>query len=94
MAAASLEDTSVFAKVSGSTGGKTDARRALEAAKTSGNTITLPMTVHEEDRMDANGTIAYLKSLLQCESRLSDPLDDIQMIFEKIQKWKDTMKDE
>jgi len=29
-----------------------------------------------------------------CESRVSDPLDDIEMIFEKIQKWKDTMKDE
>jgi len=53
MAAASLEDTSVFAKVSGSIGGKTDARRALEAAKESGNTVTLPMTVHPEDRMDA-----------------------------------------
>ena len=33
MAAASMEDTSVFAKVSGSVGGKTDARRALDAAK-------------------------------------------------------------
>jgi Ca2+-binding EF-hand superfamily protein len=33
MAAASMEDTSVFAKVSGSVRGKTDARRALEAGK-------------------------------------------------------------
>lgn len=43
MAAASMLDTSVFAKVSGSMGGgKTDARKALEAAKASGNTVTLP----------------------------------------------------
>lgn len=94
MAAASMEDTSVFAKVSGSVGGKTDARRAMEEAKKSGNTVTLPMTVLPEDRMDAQGTISYLKALLMCESRVSDPLDDIEMIFEKIQKWKDTMKDE
>jgi Ca2+-binding EF-hand superfamily protein len=33
MAAASLEDTSVFAKVSGSIGGKTDARRAMDAVR-------------------------------------------------------------
>jgi hypothetical protein len=39
--------------------------------------------------MDAAGTIKYLKELLVCESRVSDPLDDIQLIFEKIQTWKD-----
>ena len=47
----------------------------------------------EKDRMTSETTIAHLKALLLCESRLSDPLDDIQMIFQKISKWKETMKD-
>lgn len=64
MAAASLEDTTLFAKVSGSVGGKNDARRAMEAAKVSGNTLTLPMTVAEADRMTSETTIAHLKALL------------------------------
>jgi Ca2+-binding EF-hand superfamily protein len=93
MAAASLEDTSVFAKVSGSVGGKTDARRALDNAKQTGNSVTLPQTVAPNDRMDAKGTVFYLKELLACESRVSDPLDDIQMIFEKIQTWKEKAGD-
>ena len=43
--------------------------------------------------MDSAGTVMYLKELLACESRVSDPLDDIQLIFEKIQKWKDKAGD-
>jgi hypothetical protein len=39
--------------------------------------------------MDAFQVVDALKALLACESRVSDPLDDIMMIFEKIQKWKD-----
>jgi hypothetical protein len=49
--------------------------------------------VAQKDRMDAKGTIFYLKELLACESRVNDPLDDIQLIFEKIQTWKEKAGD-
>ena len=37
--------------------------------------------------------VAYLKGLLNVENEVKDPLDDIKVIFDKIQVWKEKMGD-
>ena len=51
------------------------------------------MTVLPEDRMTAPDTIKHLQNLIQTNSRISEPDDEILIIFEKIQKWKDSLGD-
>ena len=52
------------------------------------NTIKYQDTVAPEDRVTHEQVIKYLKDLVTCENRVDDPIDDIQLIFEKIQAWK------
>ena len=42
------------------------------------------MTVLPEDRMTAPDTIKHLQNLIQTNSRISEPDDEILIIFEKI----------
>ena len=58
------------------------------AAQKSAKSVTLPDTVKPEDRMDHTAIINAFKGLLAAENRLQDPLDEIQLIFEKLTRWK------
>lgn len=88
MAAGSSADTANFKKVSSAVGGGASQKKALQAAKDSGNSLTILDTVRPQDRLTHEEVINYLKGLLQCENRVQDPIDDIQVIFEKISAWK------
>jgi len=46
------------------------------------------MTVLPEDRVTHTETIALFKKLSAAEARISDPLDDIRAIADKIMSWK------
>lgn len=48
----------------------------------------MPDMVKAEDKMDSAMIIKAYKDLLSCENRIQDPIDDIQMIFQKITAWK------
>ena len=83
-------DTSQYSKISGALkgpGGK--AKGAVQKPKEGGASVTLVDTVRPEDRLTHGEVIEHLKGLAQCENRVQDPIDDIQLIFEKIQAWKE-----
>lgn len=86
----SQADTSQYSKISGALKppGKSGGGKAAVAKKEGAVTITMVDTVRPEDRLKHNEVIDHLKGLAQCENRVQDPIDDIQLIFEKIQKWK------
>ena len=48
----------------------------------------LASLVKKKDRLKAAQTIEYLKEFLEVAERLGKPLDDVEAIFDKIQKWK------
>ena len=45
---------------------------------------SLPDLVKKEHRLNESGVIKYLQDLITCSDKLQDPLDDIQVIFDKI----------
>lgn len=49
--------------------------------------------VKKKDRLKAAHVIDYLEQLVECAQRVADPLDDIERIFTKIQKWKQSFGD-
>lgn len=40
--------------------------------------------LNQEDELTGEEVITYLKSFLDCESRVHDPKDEIKIIFDKI----------
>jgi len=46
-----------------------------------------------EDRLNSKEVVGYLKALQEVQKKVKDPLDDIEAIFNKIQKWKQKMGD-
>jgi len=44
--------------------------------------------VHKHDRLKSQHSIAYMKLLLDTYDRIGEPLDEIEVIFDKILKWK------
>lgn len=49
--------------------------------------------VRPEDKLTSKQVIAFLNGLIQTKNKVADPLDDIETIFNKIQKWKEAMGD-
>jgi len=58
--------------------------RSSEAA----HSVTLDQMVLPEDRVNPDMVKHYMQKLIQCESRVSEPQDEIMAIFEKITEWK------
>ena len=50
--------------------------------------IKKPDLVLKEDRIDAEEMVKWVENLIDCESRVNEPQDDIKMIFDKITAWK------
>ena len=75
MAYRSGVDTSAFQK------NGVNGKQASPAKKKPTKSLTMPAMVKPEDRMDSNMIINAYKSLLSCENRIADPIDDIQLIF-------------
>ena len=75
MAYRSGVDTSAFQK------NGVNGKQASPAKKKPTKSLTMPEMVKPEDRMDSNMIINAYKSLLSCENRIADPIDDIQLIF-------------
>jgi len=44
--------------------------------------------VNQADKMNSKQVIEYLKMLLATEDKVKNPIDEIEAIFNKIQKWK------
>jgi len=55
--------------------------------------LSLVSLVNLKDRLSSAQVIEYLKKLVQVQAKVSDPLDDIEAIFNKIQKWKQKFGD-
>lgn len=47
--------------------------------------------VREKDRLNAVQVTEYLKNLVEWESKIEDPIDEIQSICQKILAWKKTL---
>jgi hypothetical protein len=50
--------------------------------------LSLCSLVSLKDRLSSSQVIDYLKILVFTQAKVKDPLDDIEAIFNKIQKWK------
>jgi hypothetical protein len=50
--------------------------------------LSLCSLVNLKDKLSSSQVIDYLKTLVSTQAKVSDPLDDIEAIFTKIQKWK------
>ena len=46
--------------------------------------------VNPQDKLTPDEVVGYLNSLLAAANKIGDPLDDIEVIFNKIQAWKQT----
>jgi hypothetical protein len=90
MAYRSGVDTGAFSKNANAMTGSPKKQQTVKSAKT----VTMPETVKPEDRMDSKSIIDAFKLLLATENRVQDPIDDIQLIFQKIQEWKEKMAPE
>jgi hypothetical protein len=55
--------------------------------------LSLCSLVNLKDRLSSTQVVDYLKTLVQTQAKVSDPLDDIEAIFTKIQKWKQKFGD-
>ena len=85
----SFADTTQFQRISGAIGGKPGTAKPQSKE----NSVTLIDTVRPEDRINPDQLIGYLKGLMKVENDVKDPLDDIKVIFDKIQAWKEKMGD-
>ena len=72
---------------------KSNKSSARKTAKKPAPIRNLCDLVKKSDRMNHELVIDYLQSLIQCQQRLQDPLDDIETIFNKIQAWKQKFGD-
>jgi len=50
--------------------------------------------VNEAEKLAAADVIKYLERLIDAETRVHDPEDEIKAIFDKIQTWKEKMGDQ
>ena len=50
--------------------------------------------VHKKDRLTYLEVVAYLIDLKEADVRVTDPLKNIEEIFDKIQAWKETFGDQ
>ena len=50
--------------------------------------------MNEADKLTAADVIKYLERLIDAEGRVHDPEDEIKVIFDKIQAWKEKMGDQ
>ena len=55
--------------------------------------LSLVSLVNLKDQLSSSQVIDYLKVLISVQAKVSDPRDDIEAIFNKIQKWKQKFGD-